>query len=72
MSTPHVLRDTLALAATAGLRAVLLPPWYDIDVADDLRRLAQNWPQAHRKAPTTRGCFSTGWDHGNVRHHPRA
>jgi len=40
MSTPHVLRDTLALAATAGLRAVLLPPWYDVDVADDLRRLA--------------------------------
>jgi hypothetical protein len=40
MSTPDVLRDTLALAALAGLRAALLPPWYDIDVADDLRRLA--------------------------------
>jgi uncharacterized protein len=40
MSTPQVLRDTLALAATAGLRAALLPPWYDVDVADDLRRLA--------------------------------
>jgi uncharacterized protein len=40
MSTPHVLRDTLALAATMGLRTTLLPPWYDIDVADDLRRLA--------------------------------
>jgi uncharacterized protein len=40
MSTPHVLRDTLALAAMMGLRTALLPPWYDIDVADDLRRLA--------------------------------
>jgi len=40
MSTPQVLRDTLALAASAGLRAALLPPWYDIDVVDDLRRLA--------------------------------
>lgn len=40
MSTPHVLRDTLALAATLGLRAALLLPWYDVDVADDLRRLA--------------------------------
>jgi len=40
MSTPHVLRDTLALAATAGLRAILLLPWYDVDVAGDLRRLA--------------------------------
>ena len=32
MSTPHVLRDTLALAAAAGLRVALLSPWYDIDV----------------------------------------
>jgi uncharacterized protein len=40
MSTPYVLRDTLELAATMGLRAALLLPWYDIDVADDLRRLA--------------------------------
>jgi uncharacterized protein len=40
MSTPHVLRDTVALAETTGLRTALLPPWYDIDVADDLRRLA--------------------------------
>ena len=40
MSTPEVLRDTLALAAAAGLRAALLPSWYDIDVAGDLRRLA--------------------------------
>jgi len=40
MSTPHVPRDTLALAATAGLRAILLLPWYDVDVAGDLRRLA--------------------------------
>ena len=40
MSTPHVLRDTLALAAAMGLRAALLPAWYDVDLADDLRRLA--------------------------------
>jgi hypothetical protein len=39
MSTPHVLRDTLALAAMMGLRTTLLLPWYDIDVSDDLGRL---------------------------------
>lgn len=39
MSTPHVLRDTLALAAGAGLRVALLPSWYDIDDAADLARM---------------------------------
>ena len=39
MSTPHVLQDTLALAAAAGLNAVLLPAWYDVDNAADLRRV---------------------------------
>lgn len=40
MSTPHTLADTLALAAGAGLRVALLPPWYDVDSPDDLARLA--------------------------------
>jgi rSAM/selenodomain-associated transferase 1 len=39
MSTPHVLRDTLALAAELGLATALLPPWYDIDTIADLDRL---------------------------------
>jgi uncharacterized protein len=39
MSTPSVLRDSLAVAATLGLQADLLPPWYDIDTIADLRRL---------------------------------
>lgn len=39
MSTAHVLADTLALAAQDGLRTALLPPWYDVDTADDLARL---------------------------------
>ena len=56
MSTPHVLRDTLALAATMALRTALLPPWYDIDVADDLRRLAAELAGTP-KAPTTRERF---------------
>ena len=39
MSTPHVARDTLALAAEEGLKTSLLPAWYDIDEIATLRRL---------------------------------
>jgi rSAM/selenodomain-associated transferase 1 len=39
MSTPFVVRDTLALADTMGLRVSLLPPWYDVDTAAELARL---------------------------------
>jgi uncharacterized protein len=39
MSTPHVLQDTLALAAQTGVTVSLLPAWYDIDTIEDLRQL---------------------------------
>jgi rSAM/selenodomain-associated transferase 1 len=39
MSTPHVVRDTLALADQLGLRVALLPAWYDIDTVAELERL---------------------------------
>jgi rSAM/selenodomain-associated transferase 1 len=39
MSTPHVLEDTLALAARAGVSVSLLPAWYDVDTLADLHRL---------------------------------
>jgi len=39
MSTPFVVRDTLALAAELGLHVALLPPWYDVDTAAELDRL---------------------------------
>ena len=39
MSQPKVLLDTLALADEMGLRAALLPPWYDVDTAGALARL---------------------------------
>ncbi|HMQ33554.1 MAG TPA: TIGR04282 family arsenosugar biosynthesis glycosyltransferase [Chloroflexaceae bacterium] len=40
LSTPTVARDTLALAEGLGLRAALLPTWYDVDTAGELARLA--------------------------------
>ncbi len=39
MSTNHVLQDTLAIAAEENLRVTLLPSWYDVDDAAELRRL---------------------------------
>jgi uncharacterized protein len=39
MSTPHVTRDTLAFAEAEGLRAALLPSWYDVDTHEELERL---------------------------------
>ena len=51
MSTPDVLADTLAVAAAAGLRVALLPPWYDIDDAAGLARMrAQGHAGAHTRA----------------------
>jgi rSAM/selenodomain-associated transferase 1 len=39
MSTPHVVAQTLELAAQEGLKTHLLPRWYDVDSADELARL---------------------------------
>ena len=51
MSTPHVLHDTLALAAAGELRVTLLPSWYDIDDAADLARMrAQGHTGPHVRA----------------------
>lgn len=50
MSTPHVLADTLALAAEHGLRVGLLPVWYDVDAPEDLGRLKADLAMM---APTT-------------------
>jgi uncharacterized protein len=38
-STSVVLEITLRRAAAAGLKAVCLPAWFDVDTPDDLRRL---------------------------------
>jgi len=35
-----VLGETLRRAGALGLRTAQLPPWYDVDTAPDLKRLA--------------------------------
>jgi rSAM/selenodomain-associated transferase 1 len=42
MSAADTLAQTLAVAARAGLRVALLPPWYDVDAPADLARLADD------------------------------
>lgn len=39
MSTPHVIRDTLHLAAATGLTVTQLPVWYDVDTVVEMDRL---------------------------------
>jgi rSAM/selenodomain-associated transferase 1 len=39
MSTPTVMRDTLALAEVLNLSVAQLPLWYDVDTAAELERL---------------------------------
>ncbi len=48
MSTPYVVRDTLALAEQLDLQVALLPSWYDVDTVAELDRLRAEL----RDAPT--------------------
>lgn len=59
MSTPTVLQDTLALSALQGLRAEILPTWFDIDDRDSLERLSYELagPRAE-SARHTRACLA--------------
>ena len=59
MSTPHVARDTLALAEAEGLRVALLPSWYDVDTREELERLRGELRGAtNGLAPHTREFFN--------------
>lgn len=59
MSTPHVVRETLALAAAEGLQTALLPGWYDVDTVAELERLVLDVAQLPPdRAPHTRQALS--------------
>lgn len=53
-STDAVLSQTVARADAAGLRTHLLPPWYDVDVPADLKRLARELADDRTRAAHTR------------------
>lgn len=59
MSTPTVLRDTIALADELGLRVALLPEWYDVDTVAELNHLrAEVALLDHNIAAHTRACLA--------------
>lgn len=51
-----VLRQTLEVAARAGMAPALIDPWYDVDVADDLHRVIDS----SAPAPAVRAWFAAG------------
>jgi len=55
-----VLEVTRRRAAAAGLRAVDLPSWFDVDTPDDLERLRTTLARDENTACQTRR-FLTGW-----------
>jgi glycosyltransferase A (GT-A) superfamily protein (DUF2064 family) len=52
-SGPDVFSVTQTRARTAGLTVALLPPWYDVDVLADLRRLQTDLARGVVHAPAT-------------------
>ena len=63
MSTPTVLADTLAIAASEGVRVALLPPWYDVDTGEELTHLAHELRSADPAIArhTRRGLAALAW-----------
>ena len=59
-STSEVLEVTRRRAAAAGLRAVDLPSWFDVDTPDDLERLRTTLAGDENTACQTRR-FLAGW-----------
>lgn len=57
MSTPYVVRDTLALAESLGLRVALLPAWYDVDTVAELERLRAELDELPTEAARYTRCF---------------
>ncbi len=53
-STDQVTRETLAAVRATGLQVALLPPWYDVDTAADLRHLRAELQTHPDAAPATR------------------
>jgi uncharacterized protein len=49
-----ICRQTHARAIALGARVALLPPWYDVDTAEDLERLVEEVRSYPGRAPYTR------------------
>lgn len=61
MSTPFVVRDTVALANEFGLRVQLLPQWYDVDTVAELNRLRVELHETALEVARHTRAFLDGW-----------
>ena len=53
LDSARVCRQTQELAEALGARVTLLPPWYDVDTAEDLERLVTELRDNPSRAPRT-------------------
>ena len=56
-----MLEVTLRQAAAAGLQAVCLPSWFDVDTPDDLRRLQSALDDGPAAAASQTGRLLASW-----------
>jgi rSAM/selenodomain-associated transferase 1 len=62
-SSDRVITETLAICRRLQLNVLQLPQWYDVDVADDLRRLRRDLAENPAAAPRTRA-YLQHWQNG--------
>jgi uncharacterized protein len=53
VDSANICRQTQELAEALGARVALLPPWYDVDTAEDLQRLVEELRSYPSRAPHT-------------------
>jgi rSAM/selenodomain-associated transferase 1 len=53
LDSATICQQTHARAKALGARVALLPPWYDVDTAEDLERLIQELQRYPGRAPNT-------------------
>ena len=53
LDSANVCRQTRELAEALGAQVALLPPWYDVDTAEDLERLVEELRSDPSRAPHT-------------------
>jgi uncharacterized protein len=53
LDSATICRQTQELAEALGARVALLPPWYDVDTAEDLERLVNELRSYPSRAPRT-------------------
>jgi glycosyltransferase A (GT-A) superfamily protein (DUF2064 family) len=58
-STAIVFQQTLDKAREANLSIAQVPPWYDVDSAEELQQLIDElaWPGNESQAPRTKRCL---------------